>query len=293
VADIFTKEVSMMWIKWIGLITVLLIGLFGLASLYGSYQWRSGTDSLRAELTSGRQSIQPQTYDPKEIEGLPAPVQRFFRVVLKDGQPIVAAVNLTQEGQFNMSETEDKWSPFTATQSVTTQRPGFDWDARIQMAPGVSAFVHDSYVLGEGKLHASLLGLLTVADVGNTSQAARGELLRFFAEMPWYPTALLPSQGVRWEAIDETLARATLTDGATTVSLVFKFNAEGAIETMRAEARNRDELTTMPWNGRFWEYAIRDGMLIPLEGEVGWEYPEGTRLYYKGKVTEINYEFAA
>jgi hypothetical protein len=281
-----------MWIKWTLLITVLLIALVGLASLYGRYQWRLGTDRLRNQLTRGQQNIQPKIYDPKELEGLPAPVQRFFRAVLKDGQPIVAAANLSQRGLFNMSETENKWSPFTATQLVTTQHLGFDWDARIQMAPGVSAFVHDSYVLGEGKLHASLLGLLTVADVGNTPQAAQGELLRFFAEMPWYPTALLPSQGVRWEAIDDTSARATLTDGATTVSLVFQFNAEGAIATMRAEARDRDALTAMPWNGRFWEYAVRNGMLIPLEGEVGWEYPEGTRLYYKGKVTEINYEFA-
>jgi hypothetical protein len=281
-----------MWMKRIVLITVLLIALVGLASLYGRYQWRLGTDRLRNQLTLGQKNIQPKTYDPKELEGLPPTVQRFFRAVLKDGQPIVAAVNLSQRGLFNMSETENKWSPFTATQLVTTQRLGFDWDARIQMAPGVSAFVHDSYILGEGKLHASLLGLLTVADVGNTPQAAQGELLRFFAEMPWYPTALLPSQGVHWEAIDDTSARATLTDGATTVSLVFQFNAEGAIATMRAEARNRDALTTMPWNGRFWEYAVRNGMLIPLEGEVGWEYPEGTRLYYKGKVTEINYEFA-
>jgi hypothetical protein len=281
-----------MWIKWTLLITVLLVALVGLASLYGRYQWRLGTDRLRNQLTRGQQNIQPKIYDPKELEGLPAPVQRFFRAVLKDGQPIVAAANLSQRGLFNMSETENKWSPFTATQLVTTQHLGFDWDARIQMAPGVNAFVHDSYILGEGKLHASLLGLLTVANVGNTPQAAQGELLRFFAEMPWYPTALLPSQGVHWEAIDDTSARATLTDGATTVSLVFQFNAEGAIETMRAEARNRDALTTMPWNGRFGEYAVRNEMLIPLQGEVGWEYPEGTRLYYKGKVTEINYEFA-
>ena len=114
--------------------------------------------------------------------------------------------------------------------------------------------------------------------------------------MPWYPTALLPSQGVRWEAIDHTSARATLTDretdAQTTVSLVFRFNDEGTIETMRAEGRYRDKLTAMPWSGRFWDYGTRNGMLIPLEGEVGWEYPDGIRLYYKGKVTEINYEFS-
>jgi hypothetical protein len=281
-----------MWIKSIVIITVSIIVLFGLVSLYGSYQWQLSTDKLRAKLTDGRQAINPKTYDSKELEGLPDPVQRYFQAVLKDGQPIVAAVNLSQQGLFNMSETKAKWSPFTATQFVTTQRPGFDWDARIQMAPGVSAFVHDAYMLGEGSLHASLLGLFTVADVRDTPQAAQGELLRFFAEMPWYPTALLPSQGVRWEAIDNTSARATLTDAPTTVSLVFRFNAEGTIDTMRAEARYRDKLTAMPWSGRFWNYSTCNGMLIPLEGEVGWEYPDGIRLYYKGKVTEINYEFA-
>ncbi|AFY92362.1 DUF6920 family protein [Chamaesiphon minutus] len=281
-----------MWIKSIVIITVSVIVLFGIASLYGKYQWQLETDRLRDRLTNGKQTINPKTYDAKELEGLPDPVQRFFRVVLKEGQPIVAAVNLSQQGIFNMSETEAKWSPFTATQFVTTQRSGFDWDARIQMAPGVSAFVHDAYALGAGSLHASLLGLFTVADVRDTPAAAQGELLRFFAEMPWYPTALLPSQGVRWEAIDDTSARATLTDAPTTVSLVFRFNAEGTIETMRAEARCRDKLTAMPWSGRFWNYSVCNEMLIPLEGEVGWEYPDGIRLYYKGKVTEINYEFA-
>jgi hypothetical protein len=281
-----------MWIKSIAIVTVSIIVLFGLVSLYGKYQWQLSTDKLRAKLTDGRQTINPKTYDSKELEGLPDPVQRFFRVVLKEGQPIVAAANLSQQGLFNMSETKAKWSPFTATQFVTTQRPGFDWDARIQMAPGVSAFVHDAYILGGGSLHASLLGLFTVADVRDTPQAAQGELLRFFAEMPWYPTALLPSQGVRWEAIDNTSARATMTDNPTTVSLVFRFNPEGTIETMRAEARYRDKLTAMPWSGRFWNYSTCSEMLIPLEGEVGWEYPDGIRLYYKGKVTEINYEFA-
>ena len=222
---------------------------------------------------------------------MPEPVQRFFRTVIKDGQAIVAAVKLSQQGLFNMSETENKWSPFTATQFVITQRLGFDWDARIQMAPGVNAFVHDTYLLGEGSLHASLLGLFTVAKTPSTPEANQGELLRFFAEAPWYPTALLPSQGVRWAAINDTSARATLTDGATTVSVVFQFNAEGTIDTFRTEARYRDKLTAMPWGGRFGEYSVCNGMLIPLEGEVGWEYPEGTRLYFKGRTTEISYEF--
>ena len=194
-----------------------------------------------------------------------------------------------------MSETEAKWSPFTSTQLVITQRPGFDWDARIQMAPGLNVFVHDAYVLGEGNLHASLLGFVTLAKMRGTPELSQGELMRFFAEAAWYPTALLPSQGVRWKAIDDTSARGTLTDGATTVSLVFRFNSEGLIDTIHAAARYRtvgDKLVATPWEGRFWGCTVRNGMHIPLEGEVGWQLPEGSWPYWRGRITEINHEFA-
>jgi hypothetical protein len=57
-----------MWIKSIIIITVATIVLFGMAILYGRYQWQSETDQLRAKLTSGRQAINPKTYDSKELE---------------------------------------------------------------------------------------------------------------------------------------------------------------------------------------------------------------------------------
>ena len=274
-------------------IAALILICLGLAIVYGKYRWQIDTATLRTKLTNGQKTIQPKFYSEDELDGLPEPVKRFFQKVLRNGQPMITAVKLSQQGQFNMKETEAKWNPFTATQVVTTQCPSFDWDARIQMVLGLNAFVHDTYLLGEGSLLASLLGLFTMANVRGGTEANLGELLRFFAETAWYPTALLPSQGVRWEAIDHTSARGTLTDGDTTASLVFSFNAEGLIDTMHAVARYRDKLVAMPWGGRFWEYVVRDGMLIPLQGEVGWEYPEGMKLYFKGRVTEINYEFAS
>ena len=163
--------------------------MFVLAILYGKYQWHLKTNRLRTQLNNRKRSIVPKTYELQELENLPSPVRRYFQTVLIAGQPIVASVNLTQEGLINTSEeVKAKWCPFTATQYVTTQRAGFDWDARIQMVPGVCAFVHDAYVLGAGSLHASILGLFTVAYVSGTSEATLGELLRYFAEMPWYPT---------------------------------------------------------------------------------------------------------
>ena len=202
---------------------------------------------------------------------------------------------MRHEGLFNASETEQRWSPFTSTQLVTTKRPGFVWDARIRMAAGLHVFVHDAYVAGEGVLHAELLGLVTVADVRGTPEVAQGELLRFAAEAAWYPTALLPSQGVRWQAMDDMSARATIQDGSNIVSLEIRFNSEGLISTVHAEARYRmvgGKSVALPWQGTFSEYATRNGMRIPLAGEVAWQLAEGLWPYWRGRITEIAYEFA-
>jgi len=111
-----------------------------------------------------------------------------------------------------------------------------------------------------------------------------------------YPTRLLPSQGVRWEALDNSSARATLQDGDTTVSLDFRFDQAGLIATVRAEARPRTVnggLVFTPWIDRFWDYELRDGMRIPLSGEVAWQLPDGSLLpYWRGRITNIAYEFA-
>ncbi|MFZ4558409.1 MAG: DUF6920 family protein [Pseudanabaena sp.] len=277
----------------IAIISILIVVLLVIVIIYASDRWKSETNKLRVKMTNGQQPVQPKTYDSKEIAGLPEPVQRFFKTVLKEGQEIVAKVEFLQKGQFNMNEKLDKWNNFTATQLVVTHRLGFDWDARIQMAPMLNAFVHDTYLLGVGNLHASLMGLFTLAKMHDAPELNQGELLRFFAEAAWYPTSLLPSQGVSWEAINDNSALATLTDGETTASVVFQFNAEGVIASMRAEDRYRDKTTAMPWSGRFGEYSLESGMLIPLYGEIGWEYPEGLRLYFKGKITKISYEFAS
>jgi hypothetical protein len=274
-------------------VLALVIVLAG-ARFYGAYRWTAETRELRARLDAARAPVRPETVDFRELEGLPAPVQRYFRAALEDGQPMVAGIRVRHEGTFNMGETTDQWKPFASDQKVVTQRPGFDWDARIAMMPGLPVRVHDSYVAGEGTLHASLLGIFTVADLRGTGDMAEGELMRFFAEAAWYPTALLPSQGVRWEAVDESSAHATLTDGDISITMLFTFNEQGLIDTVRAEARGRivdGKAVPTPWRGRFWNYAERSGMRVPLGGEVAWLPPEGAKPYWRGRITEIDYEF--
>lgn len=276
------------------LIVLGLLVVVAAVILYGEFRWKSGTRELRDRLEAARLPIEPKVFDRGELESVPAPVQRYFRAVLEDGQPIVAAVSVEHTGTFNMGEAAEQWKPFTSTQRVVTRRPGFDWDARVAMMPGLPVRVHDAYVAGEGILHAAVLGLVSMVNLRGTGEVAQGELMRFFAEAVWYPTALLPSQGVLWDAVDDHSARATLKDGDLTLTLLFRFNKDGLIDTVRAEARGRTVGGTVvptPWQGRFWNYAIRDGMRVPLDGEVAWLLPEGAKPYWRGRITKLSYEF--
>jgi hypothetical protein len=67
-----------------------------------------GTEALRARLDASRRPIGTSNYDPSELAGLPEPVLRYFRAVLRSGQQFVVTVNVQHSGTFNPSETGEQ-----------------------------------------------------------------------------------------------------------------------------------------------------------------------------------------
>jgi hypothetical protein len=126
-------------------------------------------------------------------------------------------------------------------------------------------------------------------------EGAAGALHRYLAEAVWFPTALLSRHGVVWTPLDESSARATLSVAATTVSLDLHFGDGSLVHRVYTSARAREvegRAVLTPWQGRFSDYAERDGMRIPLTAEVEWILPEGPQLHWRGRMTEIAYEYA-
>jgi hypothetical protein len=279
----------------LGLAAGILLTLSA-AVAWGKLGWTRRTRKMVTRLNAAGSTAPGGRVDFRAIDALPPPVQRYFRAVLQDGAPIVAAVDVGQVGDFNLGENSDRWRPFTATQRVVTRRPGFVWDGRIAVLPGLTIHVHDAYVAGEGILHPSLLGLITLFAVRGTPEVAAGELMRFLAEAACYPTALLPGHGVRWDAVDAHSARATLSDGKVTVALLFGFDANNLVSTVTAASRGRTvggRVIPTPWEGRWSAYQWRDGMRVPTAGEVAWLLPQGRKPYWRGRITQIAYAFAA
>jgi len=299
---------SLLWLG--GALGVLVVIVLGLRAV-GADRWAELIRTHTSPLELGRVDVQSTAQGPpsaqvrfdtryhiSELEGLPAPVQRCLRAVLTDGQPIIAAASIEMAGTINMSATAAQWKPFTSHQRVVTSaagaRPGFLWDAQVDMFPGVPARVQDSYIAGQGQLIAKLLGLFTVAEAHGGGELARGEFMRYFAEAAWYPTALLPSQGVRWQAVDDASANATIVDGPITLTLLFRFDEDGLITSVHAESRGAGvgkDMVMLPWDCGLSDYQPHDGMLIPMRGEAAWMRPDGRKAYFVGHVNKLSHEF--
>ena len=162
----------MTWIIGLGLAVAAIAAVtVGLAA-YGAARWADSTKRLVLRLEGAGTPAITSPYDAHELDSLPAPVSRYFRAVLKNGQPIVSAVTVGHSGTFNLKQPGEQWRPFTSRPKVVTRRPGFVWNARIAMIPGLNIFVHDAYVGGEGILNPAILGLLSLA--GPVDAGVRG-----------------------------------------------------------------------------------------------------------------------
>jgi hypothetical protein len=227
------------------------------------------------------------------FDRLPAPVARYFKAVLKEGQPLIQVARFSQHGTLRTSETRDTWSPFEARQVSTATPPGFIWDAKVRVAPFIHVRVRDGYVAGMASGQVSLLSLIPLGRDRGRAELNDGALHRYLAEAVWYPTALLPRAGLQWTSIDDHRALATMTDQGNTVSLEFRFNVADEVSGVYAASRYRKvggryELT--PWEGHFTGYEVRDGMRVPLEGEAGWYLSGEWQAVWRGTVTGIRYE---
>nr|WP_295786475.1 DUF6544 family protein [Rhodoferax sp.] len=282
-------------LKWI-MRSVATLAILSLAlGLWAHIRWTKDVDVRMQALEAATPQTRPQRYDENDLKNVPPVVRRYLSQALNVNQPIVRRLYLEQTGTFNRSNNPlvEQWEPFTARQRVATKRPGFVWDAAIKVSPGFTVRVVDAYVAGVGSLQPSIFGLIDVGGDQGNADIARGELIRYFAESVWYPTALLPSQGVQWKAVDDHSAQATLTDGPLTVNLLFAFDADGMVERISSTERSallNGVMVPMPWEVRLSNYHLHDAMRVPQEGEVAWITPTGRWPYWRGKIDMLDYD---
>lgn len=270
---------------------IILSILFILIFVGLQYSWLNYTSTISKDLFT-KASTEEKLVDFKELEQLPKPVQNYFSLVLKNKLPIINKGYISQEGSFRMDEESNKYSKTQARQFFSTTPKAFTWHAKINIDASVYVNVFDSYTDTKGAIKAKFLSLYTVIDEHDKKELSEAALQRYLAEAIWYPTALLPSQGVIWSEVDANKAIARLKDGENTVSLEFTFNNRGEIISIYSPNRYREvdgKYIATPWLCELSNYTDKDGYLIPQDAEVSWILDSKKFTYYKLNVKDVKY----
>lgn len=223
-----------------------------------------------------------------DLDGLPAPVQRYLRFAGVVGRERIRTARIEQRGAMRVSP-HTAWQPLSATEHFAVSPLGFVWHATV--STGLFAIeVRDGYFAGYGEVLARLGSVVPVAEARGP-EIDEGALVRYLSEMVFFPTALVDQ--VRWEAIDDESARVFLADDELEVSAICTFDpATGRMVNLVAE-RWRDEDGTFQryaWSTPLDEYAEFDGFMIPIAGAAIWHLDDDEFEYVRIEVTGARFD---
>jgi hypothetical protein len=242
-------------------------------------------------LYASSENISDHIFTHEQIQGLPEPVQRYFNYSLEEGQSYISYVRLKHEGSIRQNA-EQGWMPVNGEENITAQRPGFLWVAKASPFPLFWLAGKDSYIEGTGDFQIKLMSLVTVAEARG-EETDEGELMRWLAETVWFPTALLPSEHLQWEAIDSNYSRAILRSDGYEVNVTFVFNEQGEITQLigdRYRVVEDGSYQIQRWLGYYKNYEmIEGGIIIPQEIEVAWDTSTEEFSYARFRITDIEF----
>lgn len=257
------------------LLSIALVFIIGKLNL--AHQFDKQVKTLLAQ----SKPVSDIKFDYGQLAALPQPVQRFFKHVLKNGQPYIGYVRLTHDGQFK-SGLEKDWMDIEGEQYFTTEKPGFIWKGTTRMFTA-----RDMYIGDAGRLVVLLFSLFKVAD-SRGENFNEGELQRWLAESVWFPTNLLPSERLVWSAMDTNRAKLTFHYNNVSFFYTVHFNDFGEIVQMETQ-RFMGEKQREKWVCLFSNYQLMNEIMIPISGEVLWRLEKGDFSYAKFKVKTVKY----
>ncbi|MCI3936292.1 hypothetical protein MQX03_03725 [Chryseobacterium aahli] len=262
-------------------IIITIIGILLLVLLLGKITMRLKFKKQIAVLYKNTEKISGQLYDSSLLNDLPEPVQRYFKLVLKDGQPYISSVRLKHNGVFKTDLKKD-YIKIKGEQYFSVVKPQFIWKGETTTFTAI-----DNYIGNQGSLKVLLLNLFMVVE-SKGRMLDEGELQRWLAESVWFPTNLLPSEMVKWTAIDENSAKLSFHYKEISFEFMVNFNAMGEITTMQTERFMTNEKRET-WLCKMSNYKQVDSVKIPFSAEVIWRLSAGDFSYAKFEVQKIEY----
>ena len=217
------------------------------------------------------------------VADLDEPVRRYFLHAIAPGTPLASYVELTMNGSFRLKSNAE-WLPMRASQIVSTA-PGFIWQAKV--GKGLTNFSGaDYYYRDRGRTKFSLWGVIPLVDA-QSKDIDRSAAGRLGAEYIWLPSALLPQNGVTWQAIARN-----------TIQAIFQVDNEPIILTLNIDREGKlSEISLPRWNNAKsgnWHHSTFiaqveaeqtfDGYTVPSSVRAGWLDADRTWIFFRSNI---------
>ncbi len=269
------------------------VGIIVVASFvaYSATSTRSEITAFENILIAANKNVGRADVSPVDLEGLPLPVQAYFKYVFPEGpRTDTKWVEFEQEGQFRLPLKEG-FAPTTARQVVAARNPDLVFSAVTPLLGPIWAVAYDVFIKGNMQMEARLLSTVSVMKEFSTPTLDKISLRRWLLESPSYPSALLPGGLVTWEAIDDSHARAVVRAHGYQTSMIASFDNTGALTTFAAE---EDGDLTTPYHGSGehvvrGDYQLVDGVRIPMFFEISRAAKGKTYPFWSGRITQIKF----
>jgi len=255
---------------------VLALLALALVVIFALIAWRSADQRANRQLWASLASHQPSAparFDLSSIADLPDAAQRYFRFAISPGTRLYTVAEISMQGEFSLGNKDDpKYLPMRAEQLLASPH-GFVWNLRA--GEGVMK-ISGSDVAGDGSSWSRfwLLGIAPVARAGGSPDHARAAFGRYVAEAVfWTPAALLPSDHVRWEAIDDSTARVIVTHLGLQQAVDVFVDVDGRLNKVVfqrwSDANQQKVFQLQPFGGFLSEYKTFEGFRLPTRVEAG------------------------
>lgn len=197
-------------------------------------------------------------------DGLPAPVERFYRQVYGDRIPLITSAVLSGRGTLRPV----MMFPAFPSRFRFTHNAGQDYRHYLEITMFGQPLIKGNEHFLDGKGHLDL-GPIGISEGAHVDQAGN---LGLWAESVWLPAILLTDPRVRWEAVDDVTALMVVPFGDEEEHLVMRFDPDTGMLRFLEAMRYRDsvEQGKILWICEALDWQTIDSYTLPAVGRITW-----------------------